>query len=72
MKKIVLFVAAAVAIAFASCNACQEQAEEAVVEEVAVEEVAEVADSAVADSAVADSAVVEEVVEAAADSVVAE
>ncbi len=67
MKKIVLFVAAAVAVAFASCNACQEQAEEAVVEEVAVEEVAEVADSAVADSAV-----VEEVVEAAADSVVAE
>ena len=36
MKKIVLFVAAAVAIAFASCNACQENAEEAVVEEVAV------------------------------------
>lgn len=70
MKKIVLFVAAAVAVAFASCNACQEQAEEAVVEEVAVEEVAEVAE--VADSAVADSAVVEEVVEAAADSVVAE
>ena len=67
MKKIVLFVAAGVAVAFASCNACQEQAEEAVVEEVAVEEVAEVADSAVADSAV-----VEEVVEAAADSVVAE
>ena len=63
MKKIVLFVAAAVAVAFASCNACQEQAEEAVVEEVAVEEVAEVADSTVA---------VEEVVEAAADSVVAE
>lgn len=65
MKKIVLFVAGAVAVAFASCNACQEQAEEAVVEEVAVEEVAveEVADSAV---------VVEEVVEAAADSVVAE
>ena len=47
MKKIVLFVAAAVAVAFAACNACQEQAEEAVVEEVAVEEVAEVADSAV-------------------------
>ena len=65
MKKIVLFVAAAVAVAFASCNACQEQAEEAVVEEVAVEEVAEVAE-------VTDSAVVEEVVEAAADSVVAE
>ena len=63
MKKIVLFVAAAVAVAFASCNACQEQAEEAVVEEVAVEEVAEVADSAV---------VVEEGVEAVADSVVAE
>ena len=64
MKKIVLFVAAAVAVAFASCNACQEKAEEAVEEEVvAVEEVAEVADSTVA---------VEEVVEAAADSVVAE
>ena len=62
MKKIVLFVAAAVAIAFASCNACQEQAEEAVVEEVAVEEVAEVADSAV---------VVEEVAEVA-EEVVAE
>ena len=44
MKKIVLFVAAAVAIAFASCNACQENAEEAV-----VEEVAEVADSVVAE-----------------------
>ncbi|MBR2369164.1 MAG: hypothetical protein IKB64_04245 [Paludibacteraceae bacterium] len=63
MKKIVLFVAAAVAIAFASCNACQENAEEAVVEEVAVEEVAEVADSIVE--------VVEEVAEVA-DSVVAE
>ena len=62
MKKIVLFVAAAVAVAFASCNACQEQAEEAVVEEVAVEEVAEVADSAV---------VVEEVAEVA-EEVVAE
>ena len=62
MKKIVLFVAAAVAVAFAACNACQEQAEEAVVEEVAVEEVAEVADSAV---------VVEEVVEVA-EEVVAE
>lgn len=66
MKKIVLFVAAAVAIAFASCNACQENAEEAVVEEVAVEEVAEVAE--VADSIVE---VVEEVAEVA-DSVVAE
>ena len=64
MKKIVLFVAAAVAVAFAACNACQENAEEAVVEEVAADTlVAEVADSAV---------VVEEVVEAAADSVVAE
>ena len=62
MKKIVLFVAAAVAVAFAACNACQEQAEEAVVEEVAVEEVAEVADSAV---------VVEEVAEVA-EEVVAE
>jgi hypothetical protein len=61
MKKIVLFVAAAVAVAFAACNACQENAEEAVVEEVAADTlVAEVADSAV---------VVEEV---AADSVVAE
>ena len=64
MKKIVLFVAAAVAVAFAACNACQEQAEEAVVEEApAVEEVAEVADSAV---------VVEEVAEVAAEEVVAE
>lgn len=63
MKKIVLFVAAAVAIAFASCNACQENAEEAVVEEVAVEKVAGVADSIVE--------VVEEVAEVA-DSVVAE
>ena len=62
MKKIVLFVATAVAVAFAACNACQEQAEEAVVEEVAVEEVAEVADSAV---------VVEEVAEVA-EEVVAE
>ena len=66
MKKIVLFVAAAVAVAFASCNACQEQAEEAAVVEEApavVEEVAEVADSAV---------VVEEVAEVAAEEVVAE
>lgn len=65
MKKIVLFVAAAVAIAFASCNACQENAEEAVVEEPAVEEVAveEVADSTIA--------IVEEVA-AVVDSVVAE
>ena len=37
MKKIVLFVAAAVAVAFAACNACQEQAEEAVVEETKVD-----------------------------------
>ena len=39
MKKIVLFVAAAVAVAFAACNACQENAEEAVVEEVAADSV---------------------------------
>mgnify|MGYP003524391590 CR=1 FL=1 len=65
MKKLVLFMAAAVAVAFASCGAKEAAAEEEAapaVEEVVVEEVA----------APADSVVVEEVAAEAAAEVVAE
>ncbi|HPW89875.1 MAG TPA: hypothetical protein PLJ40_00455 [Paludibacteraceae bacterium] len=54
MKKLVLFFAAVVAVAFASCGAkaTEEATEEVAVEEVAVEEVVDTAAVVVIDSAV--------------------
>lgn len=70
MKKLVLFLAVATAVAFASCGNKEAKTEEAAEEVPAVEAVVET--PAVADSVVVDSAAVEAPVEAAPAEVVAE